>query len=534
MIYRQLLRYNARICTGLGPWLIVVPVAATMLVLFALMAMTSLIRESTPVLVLEMLGSILMAFVGVNLLRPEYQYNTLETVLTRPVSFRVILWVRVLLGTLAVLVLQALLGLYMRTVMHKPFDLGLAILGSAASMAFLTALAIAVAAAWRSPMFGFMVAGGFWVLDLILGPQLNPLFTLRAYSMHLASPEGEFGAWGTAKVALAIAALVLVVVAARAAARPVTQRSVRRYVRTAVGVFVLLVVYVTTGAVYKVRWGEAHEATLLNRSRLWYRTAMRAYGPLPVVYLFGPAFPRFIGYHAPWTAAARRSSGVLETERTEDAEQLRIVAFGYPNSRWADNALYELGRWTLASADEDPTGENVRFGEQCLEELVTEHPSSAFAPAAWERLAKVYLGQGRLADSRAAVDRLLDVYPSSPLTLDAGRELLDRLTAPAAVGGPNLADAAAVAEKLTRVAGSDERPEVLLRLGLILANPAVARYAEARTALQQAADEAMARTQALAVVEAPDADTINLMRGLADVRRQAKAALDKLQAAPGP
>jgi len=530
MVYRQLLRYNARICTGLGPWLIVVPVAATMLVLFALMAMTSLVRDATPVLVLETLGSILMAFVGVNLLRPEYQYNALETVLTRPVSFRVILTVRVFLGAVAVLALQALLGLFMRTVMDKPFGLGPGILAASVSMAFLTALAVAVAAAWRSPTFGFVAAAAFWVLDLLVGPGLNPILTLRGYSAFLAQPEREFGVWPWGKLALLILAAVLVVLAGKAAARPAIQRSIRRYVQTSVAVVAVLVVYVCSGAVYKVRWGEAHETELLNHSRLYYRTALQAYGPLTMAYLFGPAFARFTGSQGVLEKAGSRSASGLYIERGRDIQQLREAAFGYPNSRWADNALYELARLTAADAGAESADEDVRFGIQCLEQLVTQYPRSPFAAPALDRLATVYARMGRLQEARAAVDQLLDAYPGTASAAEAGRELLLRLTDRAAPGGANLADALSVVEKLVKAAGPDDRPEFLLRQGLILSDPAIGRYQEAAAALQQADAEATARTQAVASVQEPDADLINLLRDMGDIRRQAKEALARIGA----
>ncbi len=526
MIYRNLLRYNARICTGLGPWLIVVPVAATMLVLFALMAMTSMVREATPVLVIEMLGSILMAFVGVNLLRPEYQYNALETVLTRPVSFRVILSVRVLLGALAVLALQALLGLYMRTVMHKPFDLGLALAAGAASMAFLTALAVAIAAAWRSPTFGFVAAALFWVLDLAAGPGPNPLFSLRGYSSHLAAPDGEFGLWAWGKLGLVVAALILVLFAGKAAARPAIQRSARRYARTAGVVFALLVAYVCTGVTYKVWWGESQEAAQLNRSRLWYRMAVRAYGPLPVAYLFGPAFVHMTGSEAPWRDLG---SGALSIERSRDIAHLRVAAFGYPGSRWADNALYELGRTLLADSDAQAGEENVRFGAQCLEQLAADYPASPFAPPALEKLAAAYEAAGRPEDARSAVNRLLDRYPTSDAAFNAGNRLLDQLTRADAPGGPRPAEALGIVEKLLRGASPDERPELLLQQGRALSDPTVARYAEAKEALQRADDEASQRTLALVAAERFDAEDIGLRRRLSEVKRQASERLKTLQ-----
>ena len=464
-----------------------------------------------------------MAFVGVNLLRPEYQYNALETVLTRPVSFRVILTVRVFLGALGVLALQALLGLYMKEVMNKPFDLGLAILAGAVSMAFLTSLAVAVAAAWRSPTFGLLAAGLFWALDLLKGPSLNPILTLRGYAAHLGSLEGEYSLWWVGKIGLAIGGLALVVFAAQAASRPAVQRSLRRYVRTGLVLLLIAAAYVSSGVFAKVRWGESQEAVLMNHSRLWYRGALSAYGPLPVAYLFGPAFPHLTGYRAPW----RGSGGALTQERSRDLEGLKTVAFGYPKSRWCDNALYELGRVTIGDAAEDMSGDSARLAIDCFEHLVNDYPSSPFTPAALEKLAGAYEIQGRPQDARAAVDRLLDQYSGTPSATEAGNGLLDRLMA---AGEAQLPDALTVAEKLLKGASSDERPDLLLQTGLILSEPSIGRYEEARKALQQAVDEAAARTQELALASAtePDAEMSNRLRQLADVRTQAGERMQTL------
>lgn len=515
MSYLLILRYNARICTGLGPWVIVVPVGATMLVLFALMAMTALVRDAMPVLVLEMLGSILMAFVGVNLLRPEYHYNTLETVLTRPVSFRVILSVRVLLGAVLVLLLEILLGVYIRDVMNKPLNLSIAIPASAASMTLLTALALAVAAAWRSPISGFVTAAGFWALDLLAGPRLHPLFTLRGYSAHIAFPEGEFRGWYWGKLVLLCVSVVLIALASKAASRPRMQRSLRRYLRTgALGVLVL-VVYVWSGAALKVRWGEANEAKLLNRSRLWYRTAFAVYGPLPVPYLFGPAFAHFVGYEPPRAGRGLWSRGLLGAQREVVLEQLKTAAFGYPKSRWADNALYELGRTMLANLDEgSASSEDPRLGIHCLEQLANEYPSSPFAPPALERLAYAYEQMGIAEEARKAADQLIERYPGSRSAVEVCHWLLDRVRGHQAVETAN---------KMLRAVGPDDRPELLLRLGYALQD--LRQYDEAATAFQEAAEEATARLQALGSGPQTDANTVNLQRHLGDVAARARQAL---------
>jgi hypothetical protein len=296
-----------------------------------------------------------------------------------------------------------------------------------------------------------------------------------------------------------------------------------------VAVLVGVLAYLCTGVVYQVKWGEAHEAELLNRSRLWYQTALVPYGPLPVAYLLGPAFARFVGYRAPGADLASTPGGVPPSRRDYDRQQLSTAAFGYPGSRWADNALYELGRRMLEGDNETASADEARLGLKCLEELVAEHPASPFAPPALERLAGAYERLGRLQDSRGAVDRLLGVYPTSPFATKAGRALLTKLADPAAPGGPRLPEAVAVADKLVRAAGPDDRPELLLQRGLILADATVGRAAEAQTVLQQAADEGTARArEAMAAMSEPDVEVLQRVRGLNDVSRRAKAELQKL------
>ena len=58
-----------------------------------------------------------------------------------------------------VLAVQALMAWFMRTVMDKEYEVGLALLSMGASMVFLTALGVMVATLWRSPILGFIVAG---------------------------------------------------------------------------------------------------------------------------------------------------------------------------------------------------------------------------------------------------------------------------------------------------------------------------------------------------------------------------------------
>lgn len=527
-MYRRLLRYDLRICTGLGPWLIVVPVAGTMLVLFALMAMTSLVRAHTPVRILELLGPLLLAFVGVNLLRPEYQYNTLETVLTRPVSFHLILVTRVLFAAALVVALQVLLCLYMRTVMDKQFNATLAMLAALASIAFLASLAIAVAATWRSPMLGFGAAAAFWALDLVCGPRLNPVLTLNGYSADLARPDELWGHWWVGKTVLAALALLLVVVAGRAARRPAVQRSARRWVRGSIHILLIALAYVWSGAAYKVEWGRRHEVVLLNNSRQWYQRAFQMYGPVPVAHLFGPSFARLIGYRPPWVELPTAPGGQTASMRSYDRQQLRALAYGHPNSIWADNALFELGRSLIAGeVNLGSPSQESREGIRCLESLASDHPDSPFAPLGLEKLVYVYEQRGRTAEGESAVRRLLTLCPESPSAQSAGRMVLSRL----ALEG-RLEDALWIAETLAASASADDRPAALVEVGEVLVS--LGRLDEARASYAEAVEIASGRTRALALIADKSPEDVQRLRELAAASRRAAEQLETLAASPEP
>jgi hypothetical protein len=518
------LRYNARICAGLGPWLLVVPVASTMLVLFALMAMTSLVREHLAVMVLELLGALVMAFVGTSLLRPEYQYNTLETVLTRPVSFRAIVGVRMALAGSGVLALQALMALYMNRVMGKQFSLPSALLAAAVSMAFLAALAVTVGAFSRSPTLGFLAAGAFWALDVVFVGQLNPVLLLAGYGMALKEPEGIFTAWILGKAVLVGLTLLLVYLAARAGARPAGQWNLRRVVRSAACVLAVALVYLGSGAVYKLRWGIAHEAELGNRIRPWYQQAFRCYGSVPVAPLLSPSFARFIGYRAPWTRLPKDPEGRLSDERYYQLEQLKIAALGSATGQWVDNGLYEVGRMLLSDYEQAPLGPQFRLGLKCLEQLTREHPGSLFAALGLERLAHAYWTVGDDPSAEAAVRKLVEQCPSTEAAFRAGRDFAAKLREQ-----HRLEEAVAVLEPLAQNASASERPLVLLLLGDLLSDPEVQRPERAVTAYEEAERLCTQTLTELIGLEDANADQLRLLRDTGALRTQARERLAALR-----
>ena len=72
---RALLRYNFGIVWGHTPWLLIIPVAASMLVLFWNMAMASMFTPSKVAQTTEGLAPILAAFLCAHLLGVEYRFR---------------------------------------------------------------------------------------------------------------------------------------------------------------------------------------------------------------------------------------------------------------------------------------------------------------------------------------------------------------------------------------------------------------------------------------------------------------------------
>jgi tetratricopeptide (TPR) repeat protein len=523
-MYRDLLRYNVRICAGLGAWMLVVPVGSAMLVLFAVMAIESLVRDYTAVRVLELLGSLVMAFAGANLLRPEYQYHTLETVLTRPVSFRATVAVRMFGAGVGVLLLEAGLALYMDRVMDKEFDMGLALLAALASMAFLTAFAVATAAVWRSPTLGFVAAAALWGADVAFSGELSPLLTLGGYGLALQHPDGIWTPWWVGKAALVLLAVVLAFVAARAGARPASPWNARRVVRAALAAVLIMVAYLGTGVVQKVRWGMAREAELGNRSRLAYQRLFACYGPLPVAHLAGPSFARFIGYQAPWTELMTDPDGRLGDETYTQQEQLRRVAFDPSPSQWTDNALYELGRKLMPDTDDAAASGDHRLALQCLELLRDEYADSPFAARGLEKLAYAYERMGRPADAEEALRRLVTTYPESETARNVGQAFAVTLAEEG-----RMEEALATLATLADHAPDDARASLLVQLGEYLSDDRVGRIDEAMARYEEAERLCAQVAQEVTALDDPGREDLARLREASSLRTQARERREALQ-----
>ncbi len=428
--------YNVRILVGNTYWLIATPIAATQLVLFWNMATATLFSPTRAAQTIELLAPILGAFLCAHILAPE-QDGVGELVFVRPISIE-----RVLLLRLAVIFAFVLVVLIPALVIYQvgidDFPLALTVAAAAPSVLFLSLLAMALASATRHPLIGFGGAGIFWVLDVAVGSYFNPLVCLHGFAGNLAGrPMAE--QWMIGKLVLLGLAVLLYLWNRSLLGRPAAPRRWVGVVRRGLLICVLLLAYVATGAAYKVAYGIRHERDSGYRTRLWYQQQFRGYGPLPVAWMFGPAFPLYVqaelGRDLPLGGTGSSS---LWTRL--DATRMELLLERYPDSIWADNAQFELASywrrrraaqtWEVVSYRagagrpvETRMAEEVERAADEFQRLVDRYPDSPFAPLALSERAQIGLSVLDFGMAIAAYERLVTEYSRVPEAYQAGTAL---------------------------------------------------------------------------------------------------------------
>jgi tetratricopeptide (TPR) repeat protein len=428
--------YNARILLGNTYWLVVVPVAATQIVLFWAMATVALRSASRATQTIEMLAPLLAAFLCSHALAPE-EDRVGELVFIRPVSVERVLLLRLSLifGFVLVLLAPAFAILAHQTEGFSPIMTAAA---TAPSVIMLSMVAMVAASLARNPMLGFAAAAGYWALDVALGGYFNPLVTLHGYADSLAV-EAMSELWPLNKVTLLAIGALLYVLNRRLLTRPPAPRRWMAAVRAGVVVVLLLVAYIASGAVYKVTYGMRHEGELGRHARTWYQQQFRGYGPLPVAWVFGPAFVRYVQAKVGRDGSlARRGGEVLWTHA--DVPAMQWVIEHYPDSIWADNAQFELavqaGRraasrpWVVVAQNAGAeTATTITVSDDLEEEargyetLAEKYPDSPLAPLALAELAAARLLLLDLEGARAAYERLVAEHPTAAQSCEAGLAL---------------------------------------------------------------------------------------------------------------
>jgi tetratricopeptide (TPR) repeat protein len=502
---RGLWSYNLRILLGNSYWLIVTPVAAAQLVLLWNMATVSMFTPERAVQTTELVAPLLAAFLCAHALAPE-QAGVRELVIVRPVSLEKILLVRLtaMFSFVLALIMPALLIYYFGL---KPFPFGRALLSGLPSLLFLSTLSMAVATGTRAPLLGFAAAAAYWVLDLALGNQFNPLVTLHGFSDFLANrPLSD--QWVAGKIILLALAGLLYLWNRRLLSRPPGPRRWATTVRVGAALVLVLFLYVASGAACKIAYGIRSEKEAPSQSYFWYKQQFQTYGPLPIARLFGPAFAFFMQAKSGVGAAFTWSGSPLPTP-AEIANMARLIQL-YPKSIWADNAAFEIARsvgrrpaqqpWVveLLLADQparesELVPEDLPGGVKAFEEFAAAYPASAFAPNALSQAAQMAVRTLDFGVAIADYQKLLKEFPQASESSDAGLAL-SRLY----LAQGRWQDALHAADIASAVAAWDLKGEVLLaaaraaeRLGD--ENGARTRYQQAHAAAKQSRQSASGR-----------------------------------------
>ena len=527
----ELLRYNARLVVLNSTWLFVVPLVASQLLIFWQMAMKSLYGDN-PAFVAqttELAAPLFAAFLCAHVLAPEYRNRLEDIVFSRPVPFARTVLARLVTMYVFLTALVAVMLFVYRLALGTHYDLTAVVLAGLPSIFFLSMLSLAVAAVWHSPVTGFAVAGAVWAGDALLGTALNPLLTLHAYANKLAGAPATGDDLLVSKALLCLGGLALAWIASRAVGRPAGPVKWRAIVRAAVAVALGLLLYVGSGAAYRMQQLVLLEGDreALPELRQTHQEAFAAYGRLPIAYLFGPAYANYIGY------PVRRDfqDWELHQGRQAKVDRLRVAAFSYPRSRWADHAYYELIHMASQVTDDTKAlqggagGEliNRRTALQYCHDFLRDYAASPFGPLVAERMVAIARSLNDEAQMRAAYELLVTTYAADPLASETANKMMAYYAQQGRVD-----EAAAAAETALRAMAVGGDPEALMSIGDFLRS--IGRRDSAARAYRQALASAHAARAVLPTDLNPDdSNVLEQIRARGKTHRVEKQAEAKLR-----
>jgi hypothetical protein len=421
---RSQINYNARILLANSYWILIIPLVASQLVVFWHMAIATLVKTDTIVKTAELVIPLMAAFLCAHVVAPEHRHRVDEIAFVRrkPVALTIILR---LLTLYLIVALLALVMLYVyRKGLKREFDLGWTLLAAVPPTLFLSMLSMAFASAWRTPAAGIGAALVYFAADAARGQSLNPLFTLHSYSAALALVDGETAQagsqWLYSKAVLLAMAVVAAWAGARTLGRPASPRRLRAGLRVAAGVVGFALFYLVSGAVWQFTQASKVEAQTPDNAWFAYQRAFTGYGHIPVAYLFGADFAGYVGYPAgdpgdpKWFINMR---GVA-------AKRLTDVAARWPESKWADNALFEALRLTGGAEknrSEDPELERAAIRD--CQAFLKAYPTSSFAAGVATRLVRAAHRQGDVPTMMEAFDKVTKIYRAPVASSEASAEL---------------------------------------------------------------------------------------------------------------
>jgi hypothetical protein len=284
--------------------------------------------------------------------------------------------------------------------------------------------------------------------------------------------------------------------------RPEAPFTRRRRIRQAVAVVALLLFYVYSGAAYKVAYARSRPFELGLPMRQWLRTQFAVYGPVPVAWMFGPAFARYIGHVAPWRGGVDSLTG----EAPALLRMVEEVPERYPRSVWADPARLDYARLVATRGDADTA---IRV----LRELAQLRPDTGFGLEAHSEWLVIARRHNRPVEARAAAEAILARYPKARAAYTAGMFSAGDLREQG-----RLEEAIRVADTAAAAAGPLDRPVALALSADLL------RAAGRRDAARARAREAIAASTGTIPGVDPRARQ-RAERALAEIRTRMDAML---------
>ncbi|MGV3721955.1 MAG: tetratricopeptide repeat protein [Actinomycetota bacterium] len=419
----RLWRYNYRILIGTGYWIVVLPLAASQVVTLWMMALSSDFSQAAATNIAEMMTPILGAFFVAHSLAPEYRGGVGAVLACKPVSLHRVVTMRAGLAMIAALALSAV-TLTVCSVGLKPIDVPGPLLAAIPSLWFLSMVALTFATLFRNALAGFATAAALWAVDLTLGYSVHPLLSLQGLSASQGQEALGF-MWPMSKVILSVVGFVLLLVHGRLIRRLYQMSDRSNVMRVVASTGALLFIYCATGAMTLVGYGWMNRGRMQVADVVWLQRQLKAYGPVPVAKLFGPAFSIYVAETPPLEA---------DRARTYRRTQLESALKRWPKSIWADGIAFALGREQENYDKEASTEAYVKVADA--------YGSSPFAPKALSQILRMEDAVPAPHRLRAA-RRLIADYPRSPEVDIAAGALQEQH--PAQVSASELAAAAAVA-----------------------------------------------------------------------------------------
>lgn len=460
----RLLRYNFRVVMFRNWWLLVFPIAASQLVVFWNL-ITLRFNENLPAHVVETTPPLLAAFLSAHLLSAEYRSGIGAILASKPVDIAKVVLIR-LIVVMALVWALAALSLAAFYYGWEPYPLAPAALACIPSTLFMALLALTFATLFRNAWAGFAVAAAWWAMDLAPGVAIQPFLSLQTVSDSMVSEAVHRTTVFTrypwhAKAILLCLAAALYLYHRRLIFTLGSQASSRQRRRALATALAIPILYAASGAALKVGYLYAHRADLYPDDTAWIRQQLGPFGPLPVRWLFGPAFAAYVGeIPNTWRLAAGEDADVYgnTARHRRDVENLMRRR---TRSIWGSN-IAELYTRLVGQHAQTPAERIAVF-----KTAVGAYPNGPHAPGMLVRMAREYVDLGDMGAAAEACESALRAQPGQRVASEALRMLTQvrRQTGDLAAAAETAERWAAVADVRQRFRALSARFDILAEMG---------------------------------------------------------------------